>query len=331
MGPLMLDCAGYELTGEDRDILDHPLVGGVILFSRNYHDKTQLAALVKAMRGAARNRLLIGVDHEGGRVQRFREGFTRLPAMGRLQSLASSGTSAEQLASACGHILAHELRQLDVDLSFGPVLDVDGVSTVIGDRAFATDPDTVVALATALIEGMHAQGMAATGKHFPGHGSVVADSHVAIPVDERPLAEISAHDLRTFSQLLPQLDAVMPAHVIYNAVDDQPAGFSDYWLRTCLRGQLGFDGVIFSDDLSMNGASVAGGYPERARQALSAGCDMVLACNNRAGAVSILDTLALPTQANDRLHVFNRRQAMAGATEAYKQAVKLLDRYGDQI
>ncbi|WP_246587716.1 beta-N-acetylhexosaminidase [Alteromonas lipotrueiana] len=323
MGPLMLDCTAYELSAQEREILDHPLVGGVILFSRNYYDKPQLNALVKSIRKAARHPLLIAVDHEGGRVQRFRNGFTGLPAMGALLPAVNNNLAkATELANACGQILASELKTLDIDMSFGPVLDIDGCSTVIGDRAFASDFEQVITLAGALIEGMQAQGMPVTGKHFPGHGSVVADSHVALPVDSRPLSEIERTDMVVFRQLIEKLDAVMPAHVIYEQVDALPAGFSDYWLQTVLRKQLQFDGVIFSDDLSMHGASVAGDYPERARQALSAGCDMVLACNNSAGAIDILDKLSHPKVSNRRLTDFNRRTAEPDAKRAYERALR---------
>ncbi|QPG04545.1 beta-N-acetylhexosaminidase [Salinimonas marina] len=309
MGPLMLDCAAYELSAQEREMLDHPLVGGVILFTRNYYDKAQLQALVKAIRQAARQPLLVAVDHEGGRVQRFRTGFTELPAMGAiLPAVKQELATACELANACGQILAYELSELDIDMSFGPVLDIDGCSTVIGDRALAANAKAVIPLAGALIEGMQYQGMPVTGKHFPGHGSVVADSHVALPMDGRAFSEIEQTDMVVFKQLIEKLDAIMPAHVIYQQVDPQPAGFSEFWLQTVLRQQLQFDDVIFSDDLSMHGASVAGDYPQRAQQALQAGCDMVLACNNTAGAIDILDHLPHPASANRRLLAFNQRQ-----------------------
>lgn len=290
---LMLDLEGLQVSDVEKDLLSHPGTGGLILFTRNYQDRQQLAELVRQIR-AVRPEILIAVDQEGGRVQRFREGFVRLPpmaALGRRYDQTPQLAMAE--ASLVGELMASELTELDIDLSFAPVLDLDyGTSTVIGDRSFHGDADAMIALAGAFIDGMSAAGMAATGKHFPGHGHVVADSHLELPVDPRPLAEIEAADLRPFVALAQKLDGIMPAHVIYSAVENQTAGFSRYWLQTRLREQMGFRGVIFSDDLSMAGAHGVGGYAERARAALEAGCDMVLACNNRTGAEEVLDFLA---------------------------------------
>jgi len=274
----MIDIAGTELSELDRERLSHPLVGGVILFSRNYVSRHQLQSLCAEIHGLRQPPLLIAVDHEGGRVQRFREGFTALPAMRELgEWWQGSPRAACECTRDVGYLMAAELRATGVDLSFAPVLDLDwSRSGVIGNRAFHGDPDAVTALAGALIEGMRMAGMSCCGKHFPGHGWVAADSHLAIPIDERNPAELEA-DLIPYRKL--KLDAIMPAHVIYPRVDDRPAGFSSVWLGK-LRSELGFDGVIFSDDLSMEGASVAGGIKERADAALAAGCDMVLVCNN---------------------------------------------------
>lgn len=276
-GPLMIDIAGLELTDFDRERLCHPLVGGIILFSRNYQGPDQLERLTAEIHALRSPRLPIAIDHEGGRVQRCREGFARLPPMRRLGELWELDQKAALTAAQeIGYVLAAELRARGVDMSFTPVLDLDwGGSTVIGDRAFHADPLVVTRLAGALIDGLRTAGMVACGKHFPGHGWVAADSHVAIPVDQRSLDEL-APDLEPYRQLA--LDAVMPAHVIYPQIDSRPAGFSPIWLKK-LREEFAFDGVIFSDDLSMEGASVAGDIVDRANAAWSAGCDMLLVCN----------------------------------------------------
>ncbi|WP_375057969.1 beta-N-acetylhexosaminidase [Zobellella sp. DQSA1] len=290
MGPFILDLHGHELEAEERELLEHPAVGGIIFFSRNYHDRAQLSALVKAIR-QAKPGLLLTVDHEGGRVQRFRDGFFPLPAPGRLAGL--DHPELPSLLEDAGWLMAAELLAHDIDLSFAPVLDLERGSEVIGDRSFGREPEQVIARAGAYIGGMRAAGMAAVAKHFPGHGSVRADSHKESPVDERELGEIEAADLMPFKALISQglVQGMMPAHVIYRAVDPEPAGFSPFWIKEMLRRRLGFEGLVFSDDLTMEGAAVAGGYAERARRALAAGCDLLLACNHRAGAVSIIDSL----------------------------------------
>ena len=329
MGPVMIDCRSLSLQQDERDMLAHPLTGGVILFTRNYESVDQLKVLIQDIREAAGKPLIIAVDHEGGRVQRFRPGFTRLPAMGQILQLTDSDNDADALSYACGVIMAYELKQLDIDISFAPVLDINGVSNVIGDRGFSPNPALVSRLAGCLIDGMHAIGMPSTGKHFPGHGSVVADSHIDTPVDERDLQTIQQQDLLPFADLIARqkIDAMMPAHVRFAAIDDKPAGFSPYWLQTILRGKLGFDGVIFSDDLSMEGAAVAGTYPERAEQALAAGCDMVLACNNTNGALAILNGLSGTIEPSHRLSRLTGWQLSSTAEQTYQQACEVWQRY----
>jgi len=298
---VMLDIAGPGLEDEDRALLLHPATAGLILFARNYQNRDQLCKLTGEAR-ALRPDLLIAVDQEGGRVQRFREGFTRLPPMAALGRMATSSLAqATQAAELLGALMAQELLACGVDFSFAPVLDLDyGNSAVIGDRSFARTPDAVIALAGGWIKGMQAMGMAATGKHFPGHGFVSEDSHETLPVDTRALAVISEQDLSPFRSLAAVLDGIMPAHVIYPLIDDQPAGFSRIWLQDVLRDQLGFKGIVFSDDLSMGGAEVVGDFAARTRAALSAGCDMVLVCNNRSAAVEVLETVASLSPASVR-------------------------------
>ena len=300
LGPVMIDMQGVELTAADRRRLTHPLTGGVILFSRNYASRAQLQQLAAEIRDLRNPHLLIAVDQEGGRVQRFREGFTRLPPMRQAGELWDrSPQRAKQLAYQIGWVMAAELRSCGVDFSFAPVLDLDhGRSSVIGDRAFHADPQAVSDLAHGVMRGMAAGGMAAVGKHFPGHGYVAEDSHTAAPVDNRDYTELALQDLTPFKQLIDfGLPGMMPAHVIYPKVDAAPAGFSTRWLKRILREEMGFDGVIFSDDLSMAGAAVAGGIVSRAEAALDAGCDMVLACNAPDAVDVLLDGLKRETPA----------------------------------
>ena len=306
IGPIFLDIAGAALTAEDETRLRHPLVGGVVLFTRNYLSPSQLVGLTSSIHALRNPSLLIAVDHEGGRVQRFREGFTRLPAMRELGKIWDVHPKrARHLAQQTGYVLAAELRACGVDFSFTPVLDVDfGSSSVIGDRAFHADPQAVAELAHSLVVGLRQSGMAGVGKHFPGHGCVRADSHLEIPVDERSYIDIELCDLIPFRQMVNYgLTAMMPAHVIYPGVDQQPAGFSSVWLKKILRGELGFEGCIFSDDLSMEGAAVAGNIVQRAEAALRAGCDSVLVCNNPASADELLSGLKwdMPVTSKARL------------------------------
>lgn len=286
-GSLMLDIGGTFLTAEDRHLLRQPQVCGVILFSRNIEHPQQVRELCRAIR-ALRGDLLIAVDQEGGRVQRLRQGFVPLPAMGLLQNAENPSYVAQE----CGWLMAWEVLAMGIDFSFAPVLDLDyGRSSVIGLRSFGSDPEQVTALAGAFLQGMQAAGMPGVGKHFPGHGWVTADSHVAIPVDQRSLAEIQRSDLLPFKQLQQHLAGMMPAHVIYPEVDALPAGFSSIWLQDILRQQLNYQGVLFSDDLSMAGAHVAGDAAQRVFAALSAGCDVGLLCNDRAAAEQALMAL----------------------------------------
>jgi beta-N-acetylhexosaminidase len=290
----MIDLAGTEISAEELEMLRHPLVGGVILFTRNYVDPPQLSALVSAIHAARSPPLIVAVDQEGGRVQRFRPGFSLLPParrIGREFDVGARGALA--LSRALGWLMAAELRAHGVDMSFAPCVDLDlGISEVIGERAFHSSPEAVAQLAMAWMLGMREAGMAATAKHFPGHGAVVADSHHTLPVDRRPLADLTA-DLLPYRRLIANgLPAIMVAHVLFPAVDSAPASLSGRWIRDVLRGELGFQGVVFSDDLSMGGAAAAyGDIVTRARQALSAGCDMLPVCNNRASVMELLERL----------------------------------------
>lgn len=293
LGPLMLDVEGLTLSPEDRELLEHPLVGGVILFTRNFADRDQVRALVDQIHGVRRPPLLVAVDQEGGRVQRFREPLTRLPPARTIgRAFDVDRAAGEELAELAGWLMAAELRTVGVDLSFAPVLDLDyGVSEVIGDRAFHGNPEAVARLAGRYAAGMRRAGMLPVGKHFPGHGAVTLDSHVAMPEDRRGYGDVM-DDMLPYERLgHGVLGGVMLAHVIYSAMDPNPAGFSRWWIQEELRGRIGFAGVTFSDDLSMEGAAVAGGPADRASAALEAGCDMILLCNDRPGAISVVESL----------------------------------------
>lgn len=340
LGPVMLDVAGAKLMDEDRKRLLHPLTGGVILFSRNFESSQQLTALTAEIHALRSPALLIGVDHEGGRVQRFREGFTAIPAMRELGAAwEKNAGKARLLAQDTGFVLATELRAHGIDLTFAPVLDVDFKrSSVIGDRAFHADPDIIAPLAQALVHGFNLGGMSSVGKHFPGHGHVRADSHHEVPVDDRSYVDIEQCDLIPFRRLIGAgLGAVMPAHVIYPQVDGQPAGFSSKWLKQILRKQLEFDGVIFSDDLSMEGAKGAGGIVARSHAALSAGCDMVLVCNDAGAADELLAGLdyKMPAVGQARLAAMRGRRTVQGmaalnASPEYQRALAAVLAIGER-
>ena len=291
LGPIMTDVSGVVLTDEDRELLEHPAIGGVILFSRNYVDDQQLRDLVGSVAALRTPSLLIAIDQEGGRVQRFADGFTKLPPLRWFgQQFNLDPAAARSLAHKAAWIMAVELLEFGIDFSFAPVVDIDwGLSEVIGDRAFHADPEVVSSLALSYTQGMRAAGMASVAKHFPGHGGVAADSHVSLPEDHRPYTDL-IEDLKPYQCLIDHgLQGIMPAHVRYTEVDQQIASMSEYWLRTELRENLGYKGAVFSDDLSMAGAGVVGEVPERVVTTIKAGSDMVLICNDRDAVVATLD------------------------------------------
>ncbi len=332
-GPVILDVLSFEITDEEKEVLRHPQVGGVILFGRNIDSAKQVAELTRHIR-SINSHLLLSVDQEGGRVQRLKAGFTRLPPMASLGQLYTSEPAlALEISEQLGWLMASEVLGVGLDLSFAPVLDVDShFSQVIGDRAFSPVPLQVELLAGAFMAGMQRAGMANCGKHFPGHGSVRADSHLELPVDPRPMQAIKEHDLRPFCALLPKLAAIMPAHIIFPAVDSNPVGFSATWLQDILRKQMGFTGVIISDDLSMAGAAFAGDYPARAQMALEAGCDGILVCNQPAKAHQVLEFLeGINRKTDGRLQTLQGQCAATLAqlqTEApWHQVNELMARY----
>lgn len=338
LGPVMLDLVGTSISQQEKEMLRHPQTGGVILFTRNYESPQQITALIDEIHALRSPHLLVAVDHEGGRVQRFREGFTHIPAAAEYgRAYAQDKKLGKLLAQECGWLMAAECRAVGVDMSFAPVLDMGlGVSGVIGDRAFHSKPDVIAELAHSFMQGMQQAGMAATGKHFPGHGCVREDSHIAQPVDTRSLEDIMLQDMLPFERMMHfGMAAVMPAHVVYSAVDDKPAGYSRIWLQQILREQLNFQGVIFSDDLSMQAAGVAGSFAERAHTALQAGCDMVLVCNHTQAAQQVLESLEdylnpVSQMRLIRMHgrgKIDRQQLMA--SEQWHSVVEKIKQLGD--
>ncbi len=287
-GPVMIDVESIELTQSEREKINHPNTGAVILFSRNYSSPEQISKLITDIRNARSGEILISVDQEGGRVQRFQTGFTRLPP-------ASTFAQTPELAESAGWLMAAELLSVGIDFSFAPVLDIDcGISEIIGDRSFSQDHQLATQLASSYRKGMYSAGMAATGKHFPGHGAVALDSHLTLPIDNRDLQTIRDKDIFPFKQLIAEgLEAIMPAHVVYPKIDSLPAGFSRQWIQQILRKELEFNGVIFSDDLSMKGAESIGSFSQRAKLALQAGCDMVLVCNDPTAADEVLASIPI--------------------------------------
>lgn len=318
IGPVMLDVSGLTLSAHEKEVINHPNAGAVILFARNYYDPEQVIQLISEIRASRNGQILIAVDQEGGRVQRFQNGFTRLPP-------ACCYGDAPELTEAAGWLMAAELLAVGVDFSFAPVLDIDcGISEVIGNRSFSTESRQATTLASAFRKGMKSAGMAATGKHFPGHGAVATDSHLALPIDERDLDSIRAKDLLPFKTLIDEgLEAVMPAHVVYENIDPNPAGFSPFWIQQILRGELGFKGVVFSDDLSMEGAASVGGFTNRARLAQAAGCDMLLVCNNPAAAEEVLDALPITVDARRQ----QRLAAMRGKPQMSREQLMCSEKW----
>jgi beta-N-acetylhexosaminidase len=309
LGPVMVDIAGTALTAADRELLAHPLVGSVILFTRNYVEPAQLQALVADIQSVRTPALLVAVDHEGGRVQRFRPGFSALPPLRRIgQAFDAEPSKGLEMARALGWLMAAEVLACGLDFSFAPCVDLDyGVSSIIGDRAFHARAPIVAQLAIAYMHGMRDAGMAATAKHYPGHGAVVADSHHALPVDRRQLVDMD-EDLLPYRRLIANgLPAVMVAHVLYPAVDDVPASFSRRWIGGVLRQELGFGGLVFADDLTMAGAKAAGDLVQRAARALAAGCDVLPVCNDRPGAERLLDSLGVSIDPASQLRLVRMR------------------------
>ena len=339
LGPLMIDLQGTSLLPEEKDYLRHPLVGGVILFTRNYASIEQLDELVREIHAARGNPLLVAVDHEGGRVQRFRNGFTRLPPVAKLGAIYDKQRKrALKLARQSGWLMASECRASGIDISFAPVLDVDhGVSDIIGDRAFHSNPEIIADLAHAYMSGMHDAGMSAVGKHFPGHGGIKQDTHLEYAVDERHYNDLMTCDLLVFERMIHfGLPAVMAAHVVYPKIDNQPAGFSKIWLQRILREELRFEGVIFSDDLSMKGVANAGDILDRTQLAIDAGCDMALICNDQPAMIRVLDNFqydANPASAMRLARMHGKHVVSRDVlqhSDKWHEAVRAVESYADE-
>lgn len=313
IGPIMIDLTGTTLSQYDKEKIAHPNTGAIILFARNYEAPEQLVELNQQIKAARNGSILIAVDQEGGRVQRFQNGFTHLPP-------AAAYAKHPELTKNAGWLMAAELLSFGVDFSFAPVLDIDcGISKIIGNRSFSQDTEQACQLTSFYRKGMHSAGMAAIGKHFPGHGAVALDSHLALPIDDRNFDSIFNKDILPFKQLINEgLEGIMPAHVVYPAIDELPAGFSAIWINEILRKQLGFNGAVFSDDLSMEGAASVGDFSERAKLARQAGCDMLLVCNNEVAAEQILDTTPIESNALRE----QRLLAMLGKASHNQQALK---------
>lgn len=309
-GFIIIDLDGLALTIEERELLRHPCIAGVILFARNYESPAQLRALTIDVK-KSREALFIAVDQEGGRVQRFRDGFTTLPSMRYFGEISQQQPQQAKLQlQQTITTAARELKSVGIDINLTPVLDIDqGRNAVIGERSFGDNPMLVIELGKIVIDALHAAHMPAIGKHFPGHGGVDADSHQTLPIDQRDQEAILAKDLCPFAQLLPYLDAIMPAHVVYPAFDATPASFSRYWLYEMLRQRLAYQGIVMSDDLTMGGAAVMGGYADRAALALEAGCDLLTICNNRAGVVAVIDSVShyRNAESSDRMSLFRKK------------------------
>ena len=325
---LITDLQGTEITAEERQWLSSPHLGGLIFFTRNFQSKEQIAQLIAEVKSINPS-LLMTIDHEGGRVQRFRDGFTQVPSMRRIGALAKSNLEmAKECAEAAGVVLGYELQQIGVDLTYAPVLDFDyGHNEVIGERSFGSTPDLVSNLGERLMDGLKSLNMAVVAKHFPGHGWVKGDSHLVSPVDERPLKTIRQADMQPFVRLMDKINWIMPAHIVFKNVADDPAGYSSFWLQDVLRNELNFNGPIVSDDLSMEGAAIKGGYSDRANAAMKAGCNILLACNSSQASVELLSWLESNQVPNLNLSDYQPNLDLDIVSGRYEQALNLLKQH----